>query len=249
MDTDRLIAAQQALLSDLARDPDPARWGHSVVASGTAFGPVRDGQLLTAEPAGAIAVGAGRDIPLLIGSTMEEHRLFLVPTGQADATTRDALSAAVERAGWDRSLIDTYAARRPGRSPGDLWAAIWTDAYFRLPAVRLAEAHIHAEVTSYMYEFAWRSPVDRLGACHAVELPFVFDTTTHPSTQPLLGAHPPRVLARRVHAAWVHFARHGRPDWPSYDSNTRPVMSFDHPTCELINDLRGNERLLWDGVI
>ena len=29
-----------------------------------------------------------------------------------------------------------------------------------------------------MYEFAWRSPQfgGRLGACHALEIPFVFDT-------------------------------------------------------------------------
>ena len=123
--------------------------------------------------------------------------------------------------------MDTYAADRLGASPGDVWVAICTDAYFRLPAVRLAQAHLHAGGASYLYEFAWRSPADRLGACHALELPFVFDTATHPAAQPLLGTHPPQSLARRMHAAWIHFARHGHPDWPDYNPTTRPVMTFD----------------------
>jgi para-nitrobenzyl esterase len=244
-----LLAAQQALINDLSRDPDPVRWGRSVVASGMAFGPVLDGQLLTAAPTEAIAAGAGRDIPLLVGSTLDEHRLFLVPTGHADATTVEALSAAVDHAGWDRRIVDTYAANRLGASPGDLWAAICTDAYFRLPAVRLAEAQCQGGGTSYLYEFAWRSPTDRLGACHALDAPFVFDTTAHPAARPLLGTHPHKALAWRVHAAWLQFARHGRSDWPDYDLTTRPVMSFNHPTCELVSDPRGDERALWDGII
>jgi len=242
IDAEALLAAQQALIGDLSRHPDPARWGRSVVASGMAFGPVLDGQLLTAPPTEAIGAGAGRDIPLLVGSTLEEHRLFLVPTGHADA-------AAVAQAGWGRRIVDTYAANRLGASPGDVWAAICTDAYFRLPAVRLAEAHLHAGGASHLYEFAWRTSTDRLGACHALELPFVFDTTAYSAAQPLVGSHPPRALATRMHTTWIHFARHGHPDWPSYNPNTRPVMTFDHPTCQLIIDPRGDERALWDSII
>ena len=249
IDTDTLIAAQQALISDLSCDPDAARWGRSVVASGIAFGPVLDRQLLTAPPNEAIAAGAARDIPLLVGSTLEEHRLFLIPTGRPDAITADELSAAVQQAGWDPRIVDSYTASRPGASPGEVWAAICTDAYFLLPAVRLAEDHRQAGGTSYLYEFAWPSPTNRVGACHALDLPFVFDTTAHPAAQALIGTHPPRTLARRMHTTWIHFARHGHPDWPHYDATTRPVMSFNHPTCELLNDPRGNERALWDSVI
>ena len=183
-----------------------------------AFGPVLDGQLLTAPRSEAIAAGAGRDIPLLVASTLEEHRLFLVPTGHAYATTAESLSAAVEHAGWDPRIVDSYAARRPGASPGDLWAAICTDAYFRLPAVRLAEAHHEAGGSSYLYEFAWLTPTDRLGACHALDLPFVFDTTTHPPAKPLLGTHPPWALARRMHAAWIDFAVTAGPTGPTTTS-------------------------------
>jgi para-nitrobenzyl esterase len=52
-----------------------------------------------------------------------------------------------------------------------------------------------------------------------------------------------------MHSAWLQFTRHGHPDWPDYNPTTRPVMSFNHPTCELVNDPRGDERALWDSII
>ncbi len=59
-----------------------------------------------------------------------------------------------------------YRAAHPGGSAGDLLAAIQTDWYWRMPALRLAEAHAKRGASTYMYEFAWRSPQfnDRL-AC------------------------------------------------------------------------------------
>ena len=68
-----------------------------------------------------------------------------------------------------------------------------------------------------MYEFAWPSP--GLGAVHALEIPFVFDTATTdaPLFGPLLGDDPPQELARTMHAAWVAFAGTGDPGWPRYD--------------------------------
>jgi para-nitrobenzyl esterase len=65
-------------------------------------------------------------------------------------------------------------------------------------------------------EFAWPSPVlgGRLGACHALQIPFVFDTLDLGRRQKLggaLGEHPPQQLADRMHRAWVEFATAGTP--------------------------------------
>ena len=72
-----------------------------------------------------------------------------------------------------------------------------------------------------MYEFAWRSPVANgmFGACHALEIPFVFDMLDHGSSQlvgHLLGDSPPQGLASAMHAAWVSFMTGGDPGWPEY---------------------------------
>ena len=119
----------------------------------------------------------------------------------------------------------------------------------RIPAIRLADAHAHISATSgtYMYEFAWASP--GLGAVHALEVPFVFDTARTDSVLfgPLLGNDPPQELARAMHAAWIAFARTGDPGWPRYDLAQRATMRFDTDS-EVVMDPRSWERGLWKGV-
>ena len=93
--------------------------------------------------------------------------------------------------------------------------------------LRLADAHAKSPAATYMYEFAWRSPQfnGRLGACHGLEIAFVFDTLGH-GTEPLLGPDPPQQLADAMHGAWVSFIRDGDPGWERW-SELRPVQAFD----------------------
>ena len=86
----------------------------------------------------------------------------------------------------------------------------------------------------------------RLGAGHAVEIPFVFDALG-PQAEPLLGTAPPQALADAMHTAWVNFARTGDPGWPAYDATQRTTMRFDH-TSGVVDDPLVQERQLWEGV-
>jgi para-nitrobenzyl esterase len=249
VDPARLIDAQRAVALDVAAAPDPKRWGASVVAAGMAFMPVVDGELVTERPVDAIAAGVGHDVAMLVGTTTEEFRFFTVPPGAAAATTDDGLRKAIAVRGWPAEAADLYSGHRPGASPGDVLAAVITDTYFRLPAVRLAEARATAPTPTYMYEFAWGTPVSGLGSCHALELGFVFDTLDRPGTGDLAGPNPPRDLADDMHARWVAFATAGDPGWPVYDGTRRAVMTFDSPRSRVVDDPRADERTLWDGVI
>ena len=78
--------------------------------------------------------------------------------------------------GVDADALAAYRAEYPIAGPGELLAAIETDWWCRIPALRLAEAHCPATAGTYMYEFAWPAPVGPVGACHALEIGFVFDT-------------------------------------------------------------------------
>jgi len=100
-----------------------------------------------------------------------------------------------------------------------------------------------------MYEFAWRSPGfdGKLGSCHSLEIPFVFDTLDREGLEILLGAEPPQQLANSMHAAWVAFATNGNPGWPQFDLNRRATMRFDTKQ-ELVDDPRSAERKLWEGL-
>ena len=98
-----------------------------------------------------------------------------------------------------------------------------------------------------MYEFAWSAP--GLGAVHALEIPFVFDTLSKDARLfgPLLGEDPPQELADTMHAAWVAFATSGDPGWPTYDLGRRATMRFD-TTSQVVDDPRTWERALWEGL-
>ena len=96
----------------------------------------------------------------------------------------------------------------------------------------------------YMYEFAWASP--GLGAVHALEINFVFDTldTDSPLFRPMLGQNPPQELAATMHAAWVSFAAIGNPGWPAYDLSPRATMRLD-TSSQVVDDPRPWELALW----
>jgi para-nitrobenzyl esterase len=239
-----LIQAQVAVRDALVTQPDPARFGATIVASSMAFIPVVDGDLIPAHPLAAMAAGAGSGVPLLTGTTTDEYRLFLVPTGIAALVTEDGLASLLPALGIGSAVADLYRANRPGASPGDLFAAMLTDRFFRLPALAVAAARAPWQSATYVYEFAWPSPVDGLGACHSLEIPFVFDNLSAEGAEPALGPAPPAALADRMHAAWLAFARDGDPGWSAFDDGC-PVMIFNHPGSGVEADPRGDERRIW----
>ncbi|GAB2821240.1 carboxylesterase family protein [Actinoallomurus bryophytorum] len=249
VDVDRLIEAQRSISEDTTTNPDPAVWGQSVVDSGMAFPPVLDGELLTARPIDMISAGTGHDIPMLVGTTTDEYRLFIASTDYLDAITPELARGVLALHGYDAAIADTYRGNRPDASAGDVLAAMTTDWFFRVPAIRLAEARADAPSPTYAYEFAWPTPVGRLGACHALEIAFVFDTLETPGTDLLTGPNAPQTLADDMHARWVAFAENGDPGWPAYAPETRAVMTFDGDDARVVHDPRADERRLWDGLV
>ncbi|GAA3375621.1 carboxylesterase family protein [Streptomyces sannanensis] len=231
-----LLTAQAELRAEVNARPDPALWGEAVLNI-MPFEPVQPALSLPGPDCG---------VDLLIGSNREEYRFFLVPTERLEVFPEARLHAMATAYGLDPAkALPVYRGTRPGATPGELLDAVATDWFYRIPAIRLAES----VPGSYMYEFAWRSPqfASRLGACHALDLPFVFDRLDDPSYAPMLGAHPPQTVADAMHGAWVAFAKTGDPGWPAYDRSSRTTMTFDvDPAPE--HDPRADERLLWEGV-
>jgi len=245
---DRLLRAQTELEADLAAHPDPERWGEEVVLSMMPWQPVVGGDVIPVPPLDRIVAGAGAGIDLLVGTNADEHRLFLVAGGVIDQVTAETLAGAVAAYGLPvDATLAAYRAAYPGASAGDLLAAIQTDWYWRIPALRLADAHAKSSAATYVYEFTWRSPAfnGRLGACHALEIAFVFDTLGN-GTEPLLGPDPPQHLADTMHAAWVAFATAGDCGWPKYERSRRATMRFD-TTSGVVDDPRAAARALWEG--
>lgn len=234
---DRLMPAQSELRGEIGARPDPAVWGEAAL-NAMPFEPVTGGLALPGPDCG---------VDLLVGSNREEYRLFLVPTGRLHLLPEAKLRATAEAYGLDPDkALPVYRDARPGAVPGEIFDAMVTDWFYRIPAIRLAES----VPGSYMYEFARRSSAfdGRLGACHGGELAYVFDRLGDPAYAPMTGEDPAQDVADAMHGAWVAFATTGEPGWAAYDTSSRTTMIFDDAEPGVVQDPRAAERALWEGV-
>jgi para-nitrobenzyl esterase len=232
-----------------------------------AFFPVRHALSLPHDPVDALALDGAAKKPLIVGSNRDEWNLFDAanvarwdqPLARADMLARLTKLVPGLRTEQAASVVDIYERSRKARGMAHheraLLRAIEGDLRFRMAAVRLAEMHTHAEVPVYAYMFTYESPALRgaLGACHALELPFVFGTYREPIQERFAGSGPGVVaLSDTLMRTWISFAERGAPsqlaDFRQYDLEQRPTMLFDLET-KLGFDPLGEERAAWDGVL
>ena len=188
----------------------------------------------------------------MIGATVDEMRLF--PDPRADAPSTEDMTrwlhgglrtrmAAEPSDGTAAELLGHYQRRHSGtsRSSGsDVWSAIQTDGLMRLPIERIAEAQSEHRAT-FMYQFAWQPhhPTRDVGAFHAIDLPFAFDSFDSASaTQTwaeFLGIDDDgRRLGHTIRSAWAAFAATGDPTtaetgpWAPYDVRARHGDGLRH---------------------
>ena len=240
--SERLLDAQLQIATEVARHRK--RFGDAG-ANGLAFEPVIDGTSLPALPIDAIRRGSAEGVDVMIGNNAEEGLFLFAPTGVVTKTKRWLLPFAARRVGLPAfEAVRVYSASRPDARPGDLLSDMFGDAIDAIPTIRVAEGH----PGSYVYEFAWRSPAfgGELGACHGVELPFVFDNLDSPDWAALTQGVGPQAVADVVHRAWVDFASTGDPGWRAYSTADRAVMRFDIESAVVV-DPRPTIRALWEG--
>lgn len=211
-----------------------------------AFTPYVDGVTIPRLPIEIVAAGEGARVPLLLGSNRDEWSLFDVFLGEGVTAI---IRAQIEgRLGPDTERV--VAAYRQSR--GDrAWLDLIGDVAFRIPMIRLAEQQ---PAPVYMYRFDWASPAmnGRLGAAHAMELPFVWGALDLPFSSLLLGdVAALRPFAAKLHDTWCAFIRDGvpagggLPAWPRYSRERRETMLLDHPESRVVDDPDGALRELW----
>jgi para-nitrobenzyl esterase len=146
----------------------------------------------------------------------------------------DAVGARVASASH---ALDEYraavVARGGGTSAYSVWNAFQSARVFHVPSAELAERHSAAGGTAFAYLFKWRPRSLRraVGACHALDVPFVFGLDNHTLTKvvgSLSGSAPQ--LSKRMQDAWIAFIRGGAPDsdmlpeWEPYCGEHRATM-------------------------
>jgi para-nitrobenzyl esterase len=254
----RALTPAQLLTGTLLADgktPDPEL--------GMAYQPVVDGAHVPRAAIEMVADGSAAGVAVMVGSTLEEWKLFAMMDTKLAQLDRKGLGARISRrltAEAADALIDSYETARAQRgepvTPGDLFTAIETDRVFRMPSVRLAQVQRRHDGRVYSYLFTWPSPAMRgaLGSCHALELGFVFGTNQVPGMAAFAGTGPAaEKLATQMQDAWLAFARSGDPScdsigkWEAYDETRRATTVFNANT-KLEDAPRDEERRAWDKI-
>lgn len=240
----------------------------TVTQIGMAFMPLVDGELIPQPPITAIEDGAAADIPLLVGYARDEWNLFLHTPGPDGSTLAQKKYHDLDKLG----LIELCERGVPGLGEKtanlyeqvvrannaeadyiDMYSAFETDRMFRIPSLNIAAAQSKHSQQVYAFSFQWDKGI--FGACHAVDIPFVFGGVQSGIGQILTGGgEQARWLSDRVQACWIAFARSGNPGtdevgaWPGYDTKSRQVMIFNEE-IRVESDPTRETREYWEGIL
>jgi para-nitrobenzyl esterase len=236
---ERLSAAGKKALKKV--QDDMKAQGKPVAGFGLNWGPILDGNLLPYQPGEPVAVELSKSIPLLVGSTKTEFGPFN-PAIRSLATMEAAKDNLQKRFGSNTEAYLTAVKKSyPQTANPTDYANI--DINFRSLAIKQAneKSAVPGSAPVYMYLFTWSSPVmdGMYKSMHCMELPFVFDNIAR-CEEMTGGGKEAHVLADKMSAAWINFAKTGDPNhkglpaWPKYTAQNGANMIFDNQ-CEVKN--------------
>ena len=198
--------------------------------------PERDGIIVAADPYEAFAVNSA-SFDLLIGSMQDEVNYWSLAAGaegfaqfvpyaysQIVSGINAVSSEDAARAG---EFVSLYMTNNDGASEFEAMSAFLNDLLFRGPL--LTQANTHSGNT-YVYYWEYPSWIEGIGACHALDIPYVFNDNTNG----LAAMNYNQALASQVQDMWVNFAKTGRPytasiTWPEYDTTAMAAMIINDP--------------------
>jgi para-nitrobenzyl esterase len=170
---------------------------------------------------------ACRKIPVMIGITADEGNAYI----DAIESDEKRIAEMMDRQGGAECFA-RYTRRHPGISPVMLFARFMSDTVFARGCFQFARALSTNPLGCYAYLFDWCPRASRYGACHSIELPFVFGNFENWRHAGMLdGGDPDEMvpLSREVQAQWIHFIRTGRPasaSWQPFNLDSLNVHRF-----------------------
>ena len=212
--------------------------------------PQRDGRLIPLDPYAPYINGAAADVDMITGTNSNEMNYWI---GEIGGIVPFRLSIPVKFENDLRVLSDAdrlrakkFISMLKGHS---MWrmAEFYNELMFRLPAVRQAEGHSDNGGKTYMYYWTEPSTIMFRGACHAVELAYVFgnrDETIYTGTEA------DKELSAQVQELWASFAKTGEPVsgeiyWPQYGREKRETLVLSKDIHVRENVLSAQRELLY----
>lgn len=190
-----------------------------------AFHHVRDGFVFPKNVGHAFRDGDISAVPFLTGYNSDEGTLFFPDDPQPSVWEDNMPRSGPEMvmtlnehyAGQGEKLAELYKLNENFQTGG---TQMMGDEIFGVNIRYAAKANAAAGAPSYVYHFSRVPPSEKqtLGAFHAAEIPFVFD-----SSEPILGlSDDDKALTDMMVTAWTNFAKTGNPNgrkipnWPEY---------------------------------
>lgn len=98
----------------------------------------------------------------------------------------------------------------------------------------------------WKYRFDWEAPKSKFGACHCLELPFVFGNLEAWDAPMLDGASEEEMkrLVSTMQEAWCGFFRYEVPDvcvWPEYTKDSCRIKCFDNKENPVVKESEGKK--------
>jgi carboxylesterase type B len=218
---------------------------------------VVDGVVLSEEPMTAARSGSLEGIDLLMGITADEARAFYAFDDDLWSLSVDELAERIEASRGEPAAtkLRALAEHSPGAPAAAALSDLVSDEIFIQPSIDLAESNPNPKGSLRFFRVSWRSDAvgGRLGACHTIELPFVFNNFAAWTNAPMLGSSAPTELQRlgdSIQDAWLAFATSGDPrhrgldEWPTYTPDEPATMDFGE-SIQLIGDASEGRRRLW----
>ncbi|MFM9275812.1 carboxylesterase/lipase family protein [Pseudarthrobacter sp. NKDBFgelt] len=248
---ERILTAQEELVR---------RAGEATFAVPLPFQPTVGTPSLPLPPLDAVRGGLNTGVDLLLGTNLNEgsFAVEMRPGTAADPDYPDRAAAVLSGAGVPRAAASGYAealTRLLGREPAgkELLEAAIADSVYRQPSNRLLDARSGAAGRTFSYLFTWRSPAmgGKLGACHALEIPFVFRHADSPQAAFLTRGKAPTSISNAMSGAWAAFAQAGTPrmpglEWPEYEPQRATMILDETPRVDA--DPRRELREFFDAV-
>ena len=173
-----------------------------------------------------------RGIDILIGWTRDEVKLFFALTENNSSMTAESLSAIAEVMTGEESeaVLEEIYSRRAKGSPAEWFMDLVGDVCFRRPCIQMAEKLMRSGGRVFVYQFDWEASGSLLGACHCLDLPFVFGNWAAWGDARLLADAEKQDLqevSEFIMKNWVDFAVKGEPAVSAWQESKRPIMHID----------------------
>jgi len=240
--------------TDVMRKHNPAPTGgvpnFRRMADMLGLSPTLDDKILPAHPFDPQASALSADVPMIIGTTLNEF-VSGINHPEVELMTDAELETRVRGMFADQTpqILAAFRERTPHAKPFDLWSHIAASTV-RENAIKQSKAKAAlGKAPAYLYWFTWQTPVldGRPRAFHCSEIAFVFNNTDR--CENMTGGGPDaRALGAKMSDAWIHFARTGNPShpgiptWKSFAADTVPTMIFDNKVELAMNPDGGEQK-------